>query len=170
MSDAYLQKSKIGVPMGDYHFHYKREERIERGGRGAARGNAGGVFRRNRALTIVLLDIVILLIVMGVWWAFLRTPTDALNLGDYRFELSAGVNKGSTYTTLTVRNTGSDRSSALFTVEFTGEGGETIEDRDVLPIPGDVRVIRARWNNELDEVRMSVEWGEQFGEVRTSVR
>lgn len=156
--------------MADYQFHYNREERLERGGRASASKRKGGIFRRNRALTIVLLDILILLIVFGIWWGFLRTPTDTLSLGDYLFELSAGADDGSTYATLTVRNTGSDRSSALFTANFSAEGEEGIEDRDILPIPGDVRVMRAQWDSTLDEVRLSVEWEDNSGEVRTLVQ
>lgn len=161
--------------MSESHYHYSREERLsqkERSGRQKSE-HSGSIFRRNRSLTIVLLDLSVLLIVFGIWWAFLRTPADSTTIGEFRVELGAGVETGRTYATLTLRNIGDDRSGALFDVRFTGVDGDSLfelSDRDVLPVPGDIRLLRSEWDRELEEVRAQLNWEGGSGSIRTRVR
>jgi len=171
--------------VSDYHYHYNREERTALNHQPARQTSKGNIFQRNRSLAIVVIDVGILLLVFGIWWAFLRTPTDSVTVEDYRFELTGGVSDDETYAVLTVRNDGQDRSAALFDARFEArpaaagepaDGGQdtgeraVAEEREILPLPGDVQVLRVRWEGRYENLRVAVEWGEEAFEIRASVR
>ncbi len=156
--------------MGDYHYHYKREERLGTVGHRPMRERSGGIFRRNRSLLILLLDLTIIVIVFGIWWFFLRTPTDETVVDGYRIELSARVQDDGTVATLTIRNSGSDRESALFNAELSASGVEAETQHDVLPLPGDLRVMRTTWDERLEDVRANISWNDRSVSIRTVVR
>ncbi len=181
--------------MSDYHYHYNRDERNALKHQPARESTSGNIFKRNRSLAIVVIDVGILLLIFGIWWAFLRTPTDSTTVQDYRFELTGGVSDNETYAVLTVRNDGDDRSAALFDARFeadaatasdrmvddrndgghdgnrrNADGRVAAEQSEILPLPGDVQVLRVRWEGRYEELRVAVRWGEKSAEIRTSVR
>lgn len=156
--------------MADYHYHYKREERLGMVGHRPMKERGGSLFRSNRSLVILLLDITILLIVFGIWWFFLRTPTDETSVDGYRIELSARLQDGETVATLTIRNSGSDRGSELFDAELSASGVDAETRQDVLPLPGDLRVLRISWDERLEDVRATISWSDRSVDIRTVVR
>ena len=70
------------------HFHYNREERLAQTG-GPTPPEPKGLFRRNRSLAIILLDLLLILLIF-VLFQFVFTPgRSAARVGDYDLELSA---------------------------------------------------------------------------------
>lgn len=160
---------------GELHFHYNRDERLELADRRPKFVTKGSIFRRNRGLTIVLLDILLLLIVFGVWWGFLRTPEDSIVLDGYRFELSALGRGEATLVTLTITNRGDAVDAPLFDAQFRLIRDErvrpgAIDDRDVLPVPGDVRTMRVSFDETADRVEAEVRYNASSLVLRTTVR
>ncbi len=160
---------------GEMHFHYNRDERLEMAGRRPKFDTRGSIFRRNRSLLIILLDVLLLLIVFGVWWAFLRTPEDSVARDGYRFELAALAVGEETVATLTITNRGDSLDAPLFDVEFRSilpddVAGENLRDRDVLPVPGDVRTVRVRFSQRASHVEVTVRFAEVEARLRTIVR
>lgn len=158
--------------MSDYHYHYNREERTALKHQPAREPVSGNIFRRNRSLAIVVLDVMILLLVFGIWWAFMRTPSDSVMVNDYRFELTGGISEGDTYAVLTVRNDGEDRSAALFDARFESapDAEAAAERSEILPMPGDVEVVRVRWQGSYEELRATVRWRDGSAEIQATVR
>ncbi|MFP4509441.1 MAG: hypothetical protein ACLFNQ_04865 [Spirochaetaceae bacterium] len=160
---------------GELHFHYNRDERLKRAPRRRKPVTSGSIFRRNRGLTIVLLDVLLLLIVFGIWWGFLRTPEDSAMQDGYRFELSALGRDNTTLVTLTITNRGDAFDAPLFDAAFRLIGDEniasdTIDDRDVLPVPGDVRTMRVTFDESADRVEADIRYGGSTLVLRTGVR
>lgn len=114
-------------------FHYNREERL------AARHTAppehpSGLFRRNRSLLIILLDIVVI-IIMFILFTFIFNPGRSwARVGDYRADLTTFVFDGEVYVSVEVSRvrersepvTGAD---TLVKIRFPGRD----ELLDVLP-------------------------------------
>ena len=87
---------------GDLGFHYDRDER--RGDRGEREPARGGIFQRNRSLAITLLDLLLVLIIFGLYMVFFRPgASDALaRIDGYTVEGSAFVFEDEVYATVTV--------------------------------------------------------------------
>ncbi len=160
----------------ELHFHYNRDERLAQAERRPRFITKGSIFRRNRSLLIILLDILLLLIVFGVWWGFLRTPEDTLVRDGYRFELAALSTGEEILATLTITNRGDAVDASIFDAEFrtthdeNDREGAVLSDRDVLPVPGDVRTMRVRFSGSGDRIELTVRYGETELSLRTRVR
>ena len=83
-------------------YHYKREERLSLPG--APHPSAqGGFFRRNRALTIIMLDVVLLLIIgLGVR-LFLSRSSNRARIDGYSVVLRGFPYEDVVFATLTVK-------------------------------------------------------------------
>ncbi len=76
--------------LGEMKFHYQRAEREAMHHR-VWEPPTGGFFRRNRALSLVILDVSIVVILFLIYLFFLRPLEGEYRVGDYRFRLEAFV-------------------------------------------------------------------------------
>lgn len=91
-------------------YHYDREDRLSRPG-APRRDPKLGFFRRNRSLTIVLLDLFILLLIgLGIYF-FLSGRSYQGNLGGYSLVLRGFPYKDIVFATLTVKRTAPPENS-----------------------------------------------------------
>ncbi len=84
-------------------FHYNREERLNMPGAPPPKTRLS-FFRRNRALVIIFIDIIVLVILGMIFSSFNFGTPESLNLGDYRLVLRAMQYEDVVFATLTVRN------------------------------------------------------------------
>lgn len=149
----------------------------------------GGMFAGNRSLLIIFIDIVIILIIYGLYVTFLAGPTSVRTIDGYRFSLSASPLESSALATLRIsageaaeaedpivtvrfRDAGDGRGDADDRREDADEGGaalgngSTVEVKDVLPDrEGQERVFRRRVRLREDQELIRVEvdaLGESF--------
>ena len=121
-------------------FHYSREERLGYESDGGGE-EPRGIFRRNRSLAITLIDVLVVLLMFGLYLLFFRPEPGVESLGGYRFEGNAFRFDGDLYVTLTA--TRADDAPAavgeasLLRVEFPG--GEVVTD--VLPTDPDFPTV-----------------------------
>lgn len=125
---------------GKHHFHYSREERLNAdsaiGRDDREEGSGGkGLFRRNRSLAIILLDIVVI-VIMFIIFQFVFTPgRSASRVSDYRVELDAFRFENEVYATVEItriREREQVESGAESLVEI--RIGDSEEILDVLPL------------------------------------
>ena len=92
---------------GDHFYHYNRDERLA--GQPVRDQPSGSIFRRNRSLLIIMLDIVIVLLMFVLYLFFFRDDPDTVQLAGYRIEGNAFLFDESLYVTVRVdRSTDSD--------------------------------------------------------------
>lgn len=123
-----------------HNFHYDRAERLAGKG-GEKPPEPKGLFRRNRSLAIILLDLIIILIIF-LLFQFIFTPGRSwARVGDYRVELSAFRFESEIYATVEISRvrTGDEQvagSDSLVVIRFAGR-----EDvLDILPAAIDGRI------------------------------
>ena len=86
-------------------YHYSRQDRLSMTTAPRFRERGGGIFRRNRTLLIILLDLVIILI-LGVFLVrFLYTQVNRANLEGYSVVLRGVKSQEVFVATLTITNT-----------------------------------------------------------------
>jgi len=118
----------------------------------------GGLFAGNRSLLIIFIDVMVILIIYGIYVMFLAGPTSTRTIDGYRFSFSASRLDSTALATL--RITARDDAAAedpIVTVRFrdvaggdvAGGDGAADEDgatvKDVLPQrEGQERVFRRR--------------------------
>lgn len=116
------------------HFHYDRDERLAQTG-GPKPAEPKGLFRRNRSLAIILLDVLLILLIY-VLFQFVFTPgRSSARVQDYDLELSAFRFEGELYVTVEItksrdRETIPNGEDLLVTVNVPGVDPVL----DVLPI------------------------------------
>jgi hypothetical protein len=137
------------------------------------------MFAGNRSLLIIFIDIVIILIIYGLYVTFLAGPTSARTIDGYRFSLSASPIESSALATLRISaGEGAEAEDPVVTVRFRDAGGgdagggaapgagSTVEMKDVLPDrEGQERVFRRRVTLGEDQELIIVEidaLGESF--------
>lgn len=107
---------------GEQVFHYDREERLA--GREQPTRVTGGIFRRNRGLLIVMLDIVIVLLMFVLYLFLFRESPDSVTIGPYRAEGTAFEFESSVYVTVTI------------SVADAGEAGPAPAGEETLVVAG----------------------------------
>ena len=145
----------------------------------------GGMFAGNRSLLIIFIDIVIILIIYGLYVTFLAGPTSVRTIDGYRFSLSASSLESSALATLRISaGEGAEADDPIVTVRFRDAGdagvgrgaandgrrdaedgraaapgdGSTVEVKDVLPErEGQERVFRRRVTLGEDQELIRVE-------------
>lgn len=98
MSDRNRGDRSEGRPEG-YQFYSSREERLA--GREEPVRETGSVFRRNRSLFIILLDIVIVLLMFMLYLLFFQ-PETGVQIGTYTIEGTGFSFDDSLYLTVTI--------------------------------------------------------------------
>lgn len=116
---------------GQHIFHYSREERLQ--GREQTRPGEGGIFKRNRSLLIILLDILLVLLMFLLYVLFLRGDAGTVRFNGYRADGSAFIFDEQLFVTVTVERTQEDPVTAgeesLLRLRFA----DGTEMSDVLP-------------------------------------
>ncbi|MFO7780137.1 MAG: hypothetical protein R6W94_00765 [Spirochaetia bacterium] len=113
----------------------------------------GGLFAGNRSLLIIFIDVMVILVIYGIYITFLAGPTSTRTIDGYRFTFSASRLEATALATL--RITARDEAATedpIVTVRFRdvtaddgggGDDGATV--KDVLPErDGQERVFRRR--------------------------
>ena len=188
-----MQQEEYRDP-GKLHYHYDREERmhslspsiIERMEKKDSSGKGGlkkPLFRRNRSLMILLLDIIIILFLY-----FLILPLLAIRGGPpveqiehSPFELNGFVFEEKSLLSLNIERVAvsektedADEEGKTITVVFSVEGTEkTVKAIDVLPEEeGSSRIIRASipYNGEEKKAFAEISFGDETSVVETKLR
>ena len=155
-------------------FHYDREERLRMKKGGSTEPQRPGLFgflRRNKTLTIVMLDVSLAILVFLLYWFFLRPDLSVELAGGYRYELRAVRFAEEVLVSLSVESVDEQRAGDLITVSYlTEEGDELLSERDVLP--GDARqVLRSQLPNiEGNILQARIEDGELSFVLETTIQ
>ena len=151
----------------ELHFHYDREER-EAGKRTIWTPPTGGFFRRNRALAIILVDLIIVVLIFLLYLFFLHPLEGRVRLGDYHVETQSYVLAEEILITVTVTR-GADRADGgevqpVITVRVHGESVS-----DLAPLPGRERTVALRLPRPeatgTEEVLLTIIIGDQTREL-----
>lgn len=132
----------------DDSFHYKREDRLKGASeevRSLADENRprGNVFRRNRGLVIVLLDIIIILILFGIYYFFLRPSAGSKTVAGFDFELEAVYFDNDILLAVSIIRTESADSDGPVDLEIVVDGVERLKREEILPREvGEERILR----------------------------
>ncbi|MFW5786381.1 MAG: hypothetical protein ACOCYC_03980 [bacterium] len=170
---------------GGMHYHYNREERLAR--RPDRWQPSGGVFKRNRSLTIILLDVLIVVILFAIFRIFIfgdggppelrgyTVALDVLNtsqgvLAVVTLDAGADPEESSGIVTVRFRPVGATRNGASpGTSSEDRAGGEAVEVKDLLPEPGERRRISELLPSETTSVTATIEIDEDSLELQASV-
>jgi hypothetical protein len=102
-------------------YHYSRQDRLSMATAPHSRPRGGGIFRRNRTLLIILLDLVIILI-LGVFLVrFLYARVNRAQLEGYSVVLEGLHTEGVVLATLTITNTDAAAAGRSVFVRFSLE-------------------------------------------------
>jgi hypothetical protein len=135
---------------GQLHFHYNRDERqavlspevVERYAR------KRGIFRGNRPLVILFLDVLFVLILYFIISPILHRYAAATDLNGYELRLRAFLFENATYVSVQIEaeEAAAAGEQNLVTIRFSIEDADSeTELVDVLPgSPGEVMMYRAR--------------------------
>ena len=127
----------------ELQFHYSRAERLGRD-EDAADERPKGLFKRNRSLLIVVLDVFLLLLMFVLLQFLFRPGTTSKRVGDFTFTVTAFVFDNEVYATVEALAlsdwNATSGESALLTLRFP-DGSEVT---DVLPsAAGESTVVRS---------------------------
>jgi hypothetical protein len=188
-----MQQEEYRDP-GKLHYHYDREERMhslspsirermEKSDSPKKGGLKKPLFRRNRSLMILLLDIIIILFLYFIILPLLgiRGGPSVEQIQDYTFELNGFVFEEKSLLSLNIervavsekKEDGSEEGKTI-TVVFSVEGTEkTVEAIDVLPEEeGASRIIRASipYNGEEKKAFAEISFADESAVVETKLR
>ena len=129
-------------------YHYSRQDRLDMARAPRFRDSGGGIFRRNRTLLIILLDLVVILI-LGVFLVrFLYARVNRAELEGYSVVLRGVRTEEVVLATLAVINTSADSTGqqsvfARFSLERNPDEEDTIYASAVAPPDrGGERILR----------------------------
>ncbi|MEX2445287.1 MAG: hypothetical protein WD492_16940 [Alkalispirochaeta sp.] len=138
---------------GAAHYHYNREER-EASRQRVWTPPSGGFFRRNRALTLTLIDVIVVLVLFAIVMFVVGPLSSRASLGDYRVSAEAVHFDGEILVAVTVTDPQfEERSGPPPGSAITVRVGEN-EVSDLVPSLSAQRTIRLR--TSLEAVRPSL--------------
>lgn len=165
-------------------FHYSRSEREKRRLRPLPEHTGKNPFRGNRSLLILAIDVLIVVLLAGIYFFFLRGDPSVVTIEGYEFELAARRFQGETILSLRVRQEGGEAppgepfqlrllepSPELVSQRSGAEAGQLSPDTrrliagepvfDLLPSDGprSLRLLFPAFP-EVDMVTVVVGWGE----------
>ena len=130
----------------ELYYNYNREERLAR--RSDRYESAkGGLFRRNRSLAIILLDVMVILLIFGIFRVFVFGGDNQPELMEYRFSMSLLETSQGALALVNIRAPAEPAdTSGIVTVTFrpagsSSEGAGPADVKDLLPEPGNERRI-----------------------------
>ena len=117
-----VEETRGGTQLG---FHYSRAERLAAGGHAEKDPEPKGLFRRNRSLAIILLDIVVI-VIMFLLFQFVFNPGRSwTRVEDYRIDLTTFRFENEVYATVDIERVREQQE--------TPSGGDTLV---VIRFPG----------------------------------
>lgn len=157
------------------HYHYNRAER-EASRQRVWTPPTGGFFRRNKALTLTLIDVIVVLVLFAVVMFVVGPLSSRGTLGEYRLSLEAIHFDGELLVAVTVTDTEfGERSGPVSENVITVQLGEDAVS-DLVPSLSPERTIRlrttleaARSNLRGDTLTVKVSLGEQAETLRAKV-
>ena len=138
-------------------FHYDREDRLNRRSR-REEASRGGIFRRNRSLAILLLDVVLIVILYLFLQFFVFGAEDRHTALGCRFVLRAVAFEDQVLVSLRItrRDAPKEGAESLVATAVFGLQGSDVrqEDADLLPSdPDEPRYLRTRLRRREDAER-----------------
>jgi hypothetical protein len=129
-------------------YHYSRQERLSLQTAPRFRDKRGGIFRRNRTLLILLLDLVIVVIIGVFLVRFLYARVNRAELQGYSVVLRGVLYEEVVLAALAVTNTqagseNEERVYARFSLERNPEEVDSTYISSALPRQGEERILRA---------------------------
>lgn len=126
---------------GELYFHYNREDRLksvrpEITSRLEGCKPKKGLFRKNRTLMIILLDVLVIILLYFILMPFLNKRAQTAELAGYEMKLRAFLYEDTTFVSLGITHTGAEGNAdgELAHVRFYLEEGENgVEVIDILP-------------------------------------
>ncbi len=153
---------------GGLHYHYDREERLAR--RPDRWQPSGGIFKRNRSLTIILIDVLIVLMLFGIFRLFVFGGDRPPQLRGYTVGMDAVETSQGVLAIVTLQaGDEPEESSGIVTVRFRPAGGEPVEVKDLVPEPGARRRISELFPGGTASVTAIVEIDGEALELERSV-
>jgi hypothetical protein len=155
---------------GAHTFHYDRSERLERGGvdRDGSPQKSGGLFKRNRSLAIVVIDLLVILLIYGLYVLFFAPAGHTATIAGHEMTLRAFSFDQDLY--LTVRAVGSDDAESRPVTVVFAVGEETEVVQALLPGAGQARTVRAIVEGAVaDRVTATISVGQDSQTLRASV-
>lgn len=128
---------------GAYTYHYNRTERLSRGGTDRDRRDEqqGGIFKKNRSLAIVVIDLLVILLIYGLYQLFFAPASHIGEIAGHEVTLRAFSFDEEIYVTLRASGAEGALESPLTVVFAAGE--ETSAAQELLPGAGEARSYRA---------------------------
>lgn len=157
------------------HYHYNREER-EASRQRIWTPPSGGFFRRNRALTLTLIDVIVVLVLFAIVMFVVGPMAARGTLGDYRLSVEAIHFDGEILVAVTVTDTefGERSSPPTESVIMVRVGQESVSD--LVPTLSQERTLRLRTSLESarstlrgDTLPVHVSLGERIETLRATV-
>jgi hypothetical protein len=144
---------------GEFTYHYDREERLKGLSFDFPRQKSRGIFRRNRGLTFILIDVFILFLIGFVLVPLLRARMEVETWKGYVFEIEATRFDDTVFAKLTI----SDRGDGAYggePIEVTFSYGDTIVGdsyAEFFPEAADTEVsVRTSYPRDPAESRIAV--------------
>lgn len=157
------------------HYHYNRADR-EASRQRVWTPPSGGFFRRNKALTLTLIDVIVVLVLFAIVMFVVGPLSSRGMVGDYRLSLEAIHFDGEILVAVTVTDTEfGERSAPASENVITVRVGEASVS-DLVPSLSPERTIRLRTRLEAvrsnlrdDTLTVEVYWGDQNETLRAKV-
>ncbi len=167
-------------PTGAPHFHYSRAERLGYDPATEKKKKPESIFKRNRSLAIILVDLAVILLIYFIYIFFLAPDASTARMSSYEFRLRAVQFGDDVLVTLAVESlaeagTPSVAGEGILEVVLSDQdGGELLRLIETPPEPGGERVIREiipnyRPPREQGRILAEVRLGEGQLRLQTSV-
>ncbi|RKX84161.1 MAG: hypothetical protein DRP57_06445 [Spirochaetes bacterium] len=158
-------------------FHYDRNERLSMPAAPRRDSMKRGIFKGNRSLLILLLDIIVILILMFIFFRFLNRPSYKKTEQGFQFELEAFPYADNILVSLYVKKTGKAGKSLdkTFKVEFytstSSENRETLNGSFPLE-PEKETILRSKlsWSGRDETVTASITIGSKVVVLKKNVK
>ncbi len=171
-----MNRRETNDPTGAPHFHYSRAERLVYDPANEAKKKPESIFKRNRSLAIILIDLAVILLIYVIYLIFLAPDASTARMSSFEFRLRAVQFGDDVLVTLAVESL-SDAGSPnvvgegiLELVLSDQDGAELLRRIETPPEPGGDRVIReiiTDYRPPRDQGRIFADL--QLGENRTRV-
>lgn len=153
---------------GTEGFYYNRDDRLKNASESVKDiaestpgKRRGGVFRRNRGLVIVFLDIAIILILFGIYHFFLRPDTRTAKEAGHQAELDAVAFEGEILVAVRVTKLDEEAAFGLFSLRLMIDESEVYSTQDLLPrAVAEEVVVRTVLTGEARELVAVIELGD----------
>jgi len=167
-------------PTGAPHFHYSRAERLGYDPGNEVKKKPESIFKRNRSLAIILIDLAVILLIFVIYILFLAPDASTVRMSSYEFRLRAVQFGDDVLVTLAVESLSDAGTPSLAgegileIVLGDQEGVELLRRIETPPEPGGERVIREIISNyrpppERGRIFADLQLGENQSRVWASV-